>query len=182
VSVTEQGLQRVRMSWDDYLALPDKPRAEWVDGEVVVSPPVAFGHGDAVAGLVVVLRAALPSLLVVTEVGVRLPGNRVRAPDLTVTETRPSGRFVEAPPVLVVEVLAPSTRSEDTVRKPGEYAAGGVDQLWIVDPDHLTIDVYALCDGQWDPLLHLDEQHPAGEVVVGVHGTVDLRLAEIIRH
>lgn len=30
-------LQRLRMSYDEYLALPEDVRAKWVDGEVVVS-------------------------------------------------------------------------------------------------------------------------------------------------
>lgn len=33
MSVAEHGLQRLRMSWEDYLLLPEKPKAEWVDGE-----------------------------------------------------------------------------------------------------------------------------------------------------
>jgi Uma2 family endonuclease len=181
VSVTEPGLQRLRMSWDDFLALPERPRAEWVDGEVVVSPPVSFDHGDVVMRLGHALITALPRLHVVTGVGVRLPRNRVRAPDLTVTGTRPTGAFVEDPPALVVEVLSPSTRLEDTVRKSGEYAEGGVGQYWVVDPDHRTIDVLVNAGGSWELLLHLDDAHPTGEVAVGPHGEVAIDLAAILR-
>jgi len=186
MSVTEpgpvgsQGLQRLRMSWEDYLALPEKPRAEWVDGEVVVSPPVAFEHGDVVVRLGAALLSALPRLWIVTEVGVRLPRNRLRAPDLMVVVGRPAGTWVEDAPVLVVEVLSPSTRGEDTVRKSGEYAEGGVGQYWVVDPDHRSVDVYALASGGWDLLLHLDETHPVGEVAVGDHGVVPLDLATLL--
>ncbi|GAA5143054.1 hypothetical protein GCM10023340_07630 [Nocardioides marinquilinus] len=65
--VTEGGLRRSRTSWEELLALPDDVRAEWVDGAVVVSPPR--------------LLTALPELLMVTEVGLLLPGERLRAPD-----------------------------------------------------------------------------------------------------
>jgi Uma2 family endonuclease len=75
VSVTESGLQRWRMSWEEFLALPDDVRAEWVDGEAVVSPPVSADHGGAVIRLGSVLLTALPELLVVTEVGRCCPGN-----------------------------------------------------------------------------------------------------------
>ena len=37
----------VPMSWEQYLLLPDKPRAEWVDGvAVIMNAPPGFAHGD----------------------------------------------------------------------------------------------------------------------------------------
>jgi len=183
MSVTEpglQGLQRLRMSWEEYLSLPERPKAEWVDGEVVVSPPVSPDHGLGAVRLAVALTEALPGLFVMTEVGLRLPRNRLRAPDLMVTTTRPGGPSVTESPVLVVEVLSPSTRGEDTVRKSGEYAEGGVGQYWVVDPDHRSVDVYVHASGGWDLLLHLDETHPVGEVAVGDHGVVPLDLATLL--
>ncbi|MFB9311608.1 Uma2 family endonuclease [Nocardioides plantarum] len=180
MSVAEHGLQRLRMSWDDYLLLPEKPKAEWVDGEVVVSPPVSFDHGEAVGGLMVALRTALPDLRTVTEVGVHLPRNRVRAPDLMVVDRRPEGRWVTQTPVLVVEVLSPSTRSEDTMRKSREYLSAGILQYWIVDPEAHAIDVFEAAGGDWERVLRLDEATPTGEVVVGAHGTVPLDLRDVV--
>ncbi|RNL60435.1 Uma2 family endonuclease [Nocardioides marmoriginsengisoli] len=179
--VAEPALQRFRMSWEEYLDLPEKPKAEWVDGEVVVTPPVSADHGYAVLGLGSVLRSALPSLSVVTEVGVRLPRNRLRAPDLMVLDRWPEQKWVTLAPVLVVEVLSPSTRSEDTVRKSAEYAEGRVGQYWMLDPDLRALDVYVNRDGGWDLLLHLDDDDPVGDVVVGDHGTVQLDLRDLLR-
>lgn len=180
MSVAEHGLRRLHMSWEDYLRLPEKPKAEWVDGEVVVSPPVSFDHGDAVGGLVVALRTFLPGLRVVTEVGVWLPRNRLRAPDLMAVAQKPEGRWVTDPPVLVVEVLSPSTRSEDTMRKSREYLSAGISQYWIVDPEARAIDVFEAVDGEWERLLRLDDASPTGEVVVGGHGTVPVDLHDIV--
>ncbi|WP_148612040.1 Uma2 family endonuclease [Nocardioides rubriscoriae] len=179
MSVAEEGLQLLRMSWDDYLLLPEKPKAEWVDGEVVVSPPVSYEHGDAVISLAVALRTTLTGLRVVTEVGVWLPRNRLRAPDLMVVQRRPEGRWVTDPPVLVVEVLSPSTRSEDTMRKSGDYLSAGISQYWVVDPDARAIDVFEAVDGAWERVLRLDDAAPSGDVVVGGHGTVPLSLDEV---
>lgn len=176
MSVAEEGLQLSRMSWEDYLLLPEKPKAEWVDGEVVVSPPVGFDHGDAVGELLVRLRGSLPGLHAVTEVGVHLPRNRLRAPDLMVVTRRPEGRWVTDAPVLVVEVLSPSTRSEDTMRKAPEYLAAGIGQFWVVDPEARSIDVFEAVEGEWRRLLRLDAAMPAGEVDVAGHGTVPLDL------
>lgn len=178
---TEAPLQRVRMSWDDYLRLPEHPRAEWVDGEVVlrVAPPV-FAHGLAQAGLIGLLAPLLPDHHVVPAVFLVLPGNRVRLPDLMVVAERPPDGWVRSAPVLVVEVLSASTRPEDTIRKPTEYARGGVGQYWVVDPDQRAIDVWRNVDGGWEFLARVDDDHPEASVeVAGV--TVPINLGDVLR-
>lgn len=47
-------------------------------------------------------------------------------------------------PVLVVEVLSPSTRSKDMVRKLDLYMRSGVKEYWIVDPSNEQVTVYQL--------------------------------------
>jgi len=183
MSVTEHGLQRLRMSWEDYLRLPEKPKAEYVDGEVIVTPPVAPAHGVAAIRLGAVVQAALPHLLVMTEVGVALPRNRLRAPDVMVVQTMPKGRWVTDVPVLVVEVLSPSTRTEDLVRKSHEYATAGIGQYWVVDPEAGVLEVFANVDAGaagWERLLRLDGGSPAAEVQVAEHGTVPLDVREVL--
>lgn len=183
MSIAEHALQRSRMSWEEYLRLPEKPKAEYVDGEVVVTPPVTAAHGVAAVCVGSALRAALPHLLVMTEVGVALPRNRLRAPDLMVVEAMPEGAWVSETPVLVVEVLSPSTRTEDTVRKAHEYAAGGIGQYWIVDPEAGVLEVFEQVEdggGGWDRLLRLDSASPAGEVAVADHGVVALDVREVL--
>ncbi|MDT0203078.1 Uma2 family endonuclease [Nocardioides sp. AE5] len=177
--VTEPPLQRLRMSWEEYLALPERPRAEWVDGEVVVTPQVGFAHGHASARLMQVLMTHLPGLYVVTEVGLWLPGNRLRGPDVMVVAEPPTETWVRDAPVLVAEVLSPSTRVEDTVRKSVDYLAGGAGQYWIVDPDHREMLVHAAVDGSWELLLALDDDRPSGEIPVAGHGVVELDLADL---
>jgi Uma2 family endonuclease len=177
----EEPLLRVRMSWDDYLALPEQPRAEWVDGEAVImnSPPV-FDHGSATGRLIVLLVTHFPERHVVPEVYLRLPRNRVRLPDVMMTDTVPADGWVSRPPLMVAEVLSWSTRSEDTVRKSMEYAEGGVGQYWILDPALRALDVLRNVGGTWEPVLHLDDDHVEGSVELdGV--TVPLDLRQLLR-
>lgn len=177
----EEPLQRVRMSWEEFLQLPEWPRAEWVDGEVVLlmSPPV-FDHGDAQTQLITLLVPLFPELYLVPEVFLVLPRNRVRLPDLMLVEHRPPDGWVREAPLLVVEVLSPSTRSEDTIRKSMDYAAGGAGQYWVVDPDLRAIDVWRLVDGEWQLTVRVDDVHPTAEVeLAGV--TVPLDIGRILR-
>lgn len=177
---------RVRMSWEDYLALPEKAepdwvKAEWVDGEVLLMSPVFPEHGRAVMRLGRLLEDAFPELECVTEVGLTLPRNRVRAPDLMLLRDWNAGAMITEKPVIAVEVLSLSTRGEDTVRKSTEYAEGGVGQYWLVDPDHRAIDVYRNDEGAWTLLLHLDDDNPSGSVEVAGEGSVHLELNAVLR-
>lgn len=173
----EEPLRRVRMSWEEFLELPEWPRAEWVDGEVVmlVTPPV-FDHGVAQGQLAALLVPLFPEAYVVPEVFLVLPRNRVRLPDLMVVTERPADGWVRTAPLLVVEILSLSTRSEDTIRKSMEYAAGGAGQYWVVDPDLRTIDLWGNVDGEWELLARVDDEHPTAEVeLAGVAVPIDLR-------
>jgi Uma2 family endonuclease len=171
-------LQRVPMSWDQYLKLPERPRAEWVDGvAVIMNAPVSFGHGSSAIELGVALKTALPELYVVTEVKLKLSDDLVRAPDIMVTATIPADqRWVSEPPLMVAEVLSPSTRSEDTVVKAVEYAQAGVGQYWVLDPEQRTLEVLRNVEGGWHRLALLDDHNPELTVVLaGLPVSLDLR-------
>ena len=49
-------------------------------------------------------------------------------------------------PTLVVEVLSPSTRSKDMLKKLDLYKQCGVKEYWIVDPKNEQVQVYSLKD------------------------------------
>ncbi len=173
----EEPLRRVRMSWEEFLELPEWPRAEWVDGEAVImnSPPL-FRHGRAVMQFGALLVPLFPEHHVVTEVYLRLPRNRVRLPDVMLTDTEPKDGCVSDPPLMVAEVLSLATRSEDTIRKPMEYAKGGIGQYWVVDPGLRAIDLWRNADGEWQLLARVDDDHPTAEVeLAGVTVPIDLR-------
>lgn len=47
-------------------------------------------------------------------------------------------------PDLIIEILSPSTRRKDMNLKHGKYAAAGVREYWMIDPDKKKIVVYDL--------------------------------------
>ncbi len=49
-------------------------------------------------------------------------------------------------PLLVVEIISPSTATNDTIRKVLLYQRSGVQEYWIVEPDIQILNVY-LHDG-----------------------------------
>jgi len=179
MSVSDQ-LQRVRMSYEDYLRLPEGVRAEYVDGEAIVTPPATGGHNNSQRWLANLIEESLdPSLLVVTESGVRR-GQRVRIPDISVFAHKEDLAFYDQVPILVVEVLSPSTRSEDTMQKVTEYLAAGIGQYWILDRDEVTLTVLVNEGEAWRTALALDARQPRGAVEVGDHGVVAIDLEHLI--
>ena len=167
----DEPLLRVPMSWEDYLELPERPRAEWVDGvALIMNAPPGFDHSVATVRLGAVLVSALPHHYVATEAMLRMPRNRMRLPDLMVTDSRPENDWVSEPPLMVTEVLSRSTRTEDTIRKSVEYAAMGIGQYWLVDPELRNLEVMSNVDGAWETTVRLDDDHPAGHRRTGRRG------------
>ena len=63
-------------------------------------------------------------------------------------------------PVLIIEVLSPSTATHDLIRKLNLYQKAGVKEYWVVDPEEKTINVY-LHDGTL--LRWTEEEHKPGD-------------------
>lgn len=68
-------------------------------------------------------------------------------------------------PDLVVEVISPTSRSKDSVRKLHDYAAIGVPEYWLVDPEAQTLEQLILREGIYSIVQALDADavfRPAG--------------------
>jgi Uma2 family endonuclease len=139
------------MTYQDLIRLPDDLlRHELIDGEHLVSPAPALRHQQVVLNLASTLRTFVRArqlgTVLVAPVDVLFSQLDVVEPDvLYVAGThadRLRERYVAGAPDLAVEVLSPSSRGVDRIRKRRLYAAGGVPEYWIVDPDAETLEVY----------------------------------------
>lgn len=167
------------MSLAEFEALPDTLHAEWVNGEVIVSPPGEIPHQAAGSRILVLLATTFPDLTVIAEAGIRTGMSR-RIPDVLVLRNEEKGQWAEQPPLIVVEVLSPSTRSEDLFRKPEEYRVAGAEQYWIVDRELRSLTVLSNAESGWDVTLELHDSNPVGSVVVEGYGTVRIDLDRIL--
>ena len=73
--------------------------------------------------------------------------DRVRKPDVSFIRRgrlpdneMPIGHVL-VPPDLAVEVVSPNDLYLDVQSKVAEYLAGGVGQVWVIDPEHRTIQI-----------------------------------------
>jgi Uma2 family endonuclease len=61
----------------------------------------------------------------------------------------PDASRIEIPPDWICEVLSPSTRRFDRVKKMVLYARHGIEFAWLVDPIDRTLEVKRLHSSQW---------------------------------
>lgn len=153
------------LSYEQWLALPeDRARhAELLDGRLVAKfPTVEIGEAAVVTPgrrhqqLVLALGAAIRAWAreaggrgeVTLEPPVRIADDRAYLPDLAWYPEVPAGaEQYDGVPALVVEVLSPTTRAFDVLRKTADYAKAGVEELWLVDPAGPTAQVYRRVEG-----------------------------------
>ncbi|MCA9237340.1 MAG: Uma2 family endonuclease [Planctomycetales bacterium] len=131
-----------------------KQRCELIAGEVVVTSPAGWKHGD-IGGRIQSLLAhhvKPPKLgrIFLAETGFLVGRNpdTVRAPDVAfiakenLPATMPESAFWPGAPDLAVEVLSPDDRTVAVDKKIQTWLAAGAKLVWVVDPELETVAIY----------------------------------------
>jgi Uma2 family endonuclease len=137
-------LSKLRMTVDQYLAWArDTPgRYELVDGEICAMSPEAAGHAKVKFAVQMALLASIRNRqlschMLPDGMTVRVDQSTAFEPDALVYDgPELDGRAIEVPaPVIVVEVLSPSTgRFDATIKLAGYFKVASVAHYLIVDP------------------------------------------------
>ncbi len=141
------------ITYEQWLRTPEtNQHVEVEDGEIVVNS-ATWGHQRLVLELYEALKNYVPGGYVVMPLPqtwvLRQVPLLVREPDLIVVrdDLPVGGNTLPEPPLLAAEVLSPSTRRTDLVRKRQEYAVGGLQHYLIGDPDGPALAYYRLEEG-----------------------------------
>ena len=141
---------------DDIMALPDGVRAELIDGEIYYMASPNITHQSLLRELAVLFvnyqrRASKPCETFFAPFGVfiNLDKHNYLEPDLIVIcdkeeDTRLQKNGCQGAPDLVIEIVSPSSKTMDYVRKLAKYRETGVREYWIVDPMKERVLVYRL--------------------------------------
>lgn len=150
MTTTFPGRPLTRADWD---VMPEHHRkTELLDGELVEMPVPKMIHQDLAAGLYDLLKPVLPADHKVrfAPVAVHISDRTILEPDLIVGRRDLFlERGFEEPPLLVVEVLSPSTRRRDLVRKFDWFRQFGIPFVWFADPEEPSVIAYELVDGHY---------------------------------
>lgn len=132
------------LTWQEFLDLPEEMRhTELIDGDIVVAAPSDL-HQRVVVHLTTELsiwiRGGVNRGEVTLEPAVQITDNTGYLPDIAwyrQEQCAPPGQppAFDGPPSLVVEVLSPTTRTLDMVRKRNDYGHIGVREMWLIDPE-----------------------------------------------
>ena len=120
---------------EDLEAMPDDGRRyELIGGAIVMTPAPEVGHQRVSRRLQSRIEAAWPDMEEFNApVDVDLPGGQRVQPDLVVVERGRTGKRLELPVALVVEIVSPGSAVNDRITKLGVYAAAGVEHYWVLD-------------------------------------------------
>jgi Uma2 family endonuclease len=144
-----------------------------VDGELIEMPPESQENNLIARFLMAELLKIFPFYLVAykdTEVEVSGRRARCRLPDLLVHTEESHVALTGAnratltrdmpPPALVIEIVSPGTdnRNRDYRYKHTEYAARGIAEYWIVDPEMQQITVCQWVEGQYEDTVLKGEE------------------------
>lgn len=175
-----QAAVKQRYTFSEWLTYNDGTdvRYELVDGELI---PMSIGKGKhgAIADFLndhfkaEILRQSQPWTSKIFSIGMRSPRagrwDTARIPDLVVLTTEQWESMLdreavielyEPPPILVVEIVSDSTRSQDYKAKRAEYAVLNILEYWVVDPTQQQITVFKLDEG-----IYEGEEFANGEVI-----------------
>lgn len=138
---------------------------ELVAGDLVAMPTESPENNQIARGLFLELARLLPlALLGYKDTEVEVTGRQAtcRVPDLLVHSQESAASLAGAsrstltrdmpPPALVIEIVSPgvSNRARDYRYKHTEYAARGIAEYWIVDPEEQQITLCEWVEGQYE--------------------------------
>ncbi len=158
--------------WAELEQLPEHLKGEIIDGELFVQPRPRFRHGRVTGFLSRHVGGSFDydddgpgGWWIIPEPGIELPGAPEVSPDVggwrrarMPLPPEPS-RAITLAPDWVCEVLSPSNKRWDLLKKFPFYARVGVPWLWVVDPPSRTLEIRTLRQSAWSIVsTHGDEE------------------------
>lgn len=163
------------MTLDEFLAwdAPGPMPRQLFEGYPVAMAPPRHVHGTVVGNLARVIGNPLASRApcrVVVEAGVTLPhrGRSYYVADLAVSCRQPDPDQIDIPdPLLIVEVLSPTTEEDDRkVKLPDYRRLPSVQEILYVDPARVYCELHRRMEGgRWETVILTDVAESLGLAV-----------------
>ena len=168
---------------EDIYALPNGQRAELIDGCIYNMAPPNRIHQKLINRLSQKLTNYIDSKNGDCEVypspfAVFLDDDKTYVePDISIIcdKNKLDDRGCNGAPDFVIEVVSPNSRKMDYSIKNGKYAAAGVREYWIVDPDKERTTIYQF-DEDATPMIALFSQ----PIQSGIYGDLTINISELL--
>ena len=154
---------------DDYRALPDERRVELIDGYFYDMAAPTFTHQSIggeiyrqIANFIMDRGGSCRPFIAPVDVQLDCDERTMVQPDVGIIchEERIQHFGVYGAPDFLVEVLSPSTRRKDSIKKLDKYLEAGVREYWILDPDQKRLLVYFFESEVYPKIYGLDQPVP----------------------
>jgi Uma2 family endonuclease len=145
----------------DYRELPDgPPYYQLIEGELYMSPSPNWFHQQVLSNLARILFRHLDKdpigEVYVAPLDTFLTDLNVYQPDVAFISNERKSIIQEdgirGAPDLVIEILSPRTAKYDRGAKRDIYARTGVQEMWIVDPELKTVQVFRFTESADAPV------------------------------
>lgn len=145
-----------------------------------LKPAPSINHQELAGNLYFYLKksCSVDGIVLISPIDVYLDEGNTFQPDLVFIKSDNMAIIkddrIEGAPNLVIEILSPSTSANDKIRKKIQYERFGVEEYWIVDPVHRTVDQFQLQSGHF--ILHAtygDQMTLTSELFPCIHLTMD---------
>jgi Uma2 family endonuclease len=156
---------------EEYLDSSYSPDVEYVDGVLIERNVGTKLHSRLQRNLAQVMGRKYPNLFVWPEWRMRTLGDHYRIPDVCITLTDPPTEVLEEPPLVAIEILSPKDRLSRVLEKLKEYAAFGIPNIWLFDPELPAMFVF-----RGNALIEIE-----GDVITTIDGAIELTREEIFR-
>jgi Uma2 family endonuclease len=175
-------LPPAKLGYREYCCFPDDGRRhEIIDGDHYVNPAPSTYHQTVSRRLQHQLYTQIEltgrGVVYNAPCDVQLTDYDIVQPDLAVVLTSRMQMItptkIKGVPDLLVEILSPSTASNDATLKKQLYERVGVAEYWIVDPDNHTVEQFVLTDGRYA------RRPDAGLIPLSILEGVAVRLADV---
>lgn len=150
--------QLVSLPEFEAMAKNEQLNYELIDGVVLMSPRPSLEHQNVSANLYFELRQQLKDTdcKPILEVDLVLANDSL-VPDLMIICAQElQGKRYEKLPLIVVEIISPTSASRDHIIKRHKYEELGIKEYWIISPEEKCVTVFDFtanrhemyCDGQ----------------------------------
>lgn len=180
-------------TFEEYLAYDDgtDTRYELIDGELVAVAPEPVENCDIARYLFVEFLKVFPyTLLSYKEIEIEVSGRLANTsiPDLMILgeecraalEGKTRGTITRdmPPPLVIIEVVSPGSANQarDYRYKRSEYAARGILEYWIVDPDRRQVTVLSLVEGLYEEQVYVRDDDTVSS---NVFPQIQIKVADI---
>jgi Uma2 family endonuclease len=164
---------------EDYRALPDEERVELIDGyffymeaPTVIHQRIAAEVFFQINYYIKAKKGKCVPLIAPVDVQLDCDEHTMVQPDVLIIchDERMTPKCIYGSPDFIMEVISPSTKRKDCLKKLYKYENAGVREYWILDPYDKKVLVYFFEDGIY-PVIHgLDEPIPVniygGDLVI----------------